>query len=365
MAILPNKINFNNLILTGHDYEHTEGGLGSLQNLLKLYVKRADGSIINADAPLLAPLLGVSFKFNLKTILNNRALFPNDAIPNAGKKGIWRVNGLTERILLTINNAPSAELDIIFASLPQRVYYKYEQTYFSNLDRLNKPFLSIAPAVKKTKSTTPQYLYYLNNLSITPTSIKLYAQVYLYDNTLQKILLSEIATAPNDVLGCTVGLQDIIANQTIDSQNVAKYAIYLADQYDKRITEIRHFIIDDSFQEDTQVLLFRNNFNVFDTLEFEGTYSSTNDYVHSSFISEKSLIDYNSEITQKIIFRTGALEQNFLEYISDVLMTSDEIYRIRPDGSRVRLSKLTKSLKTRDEKSVSDIAEIEFRIANV
>jgi hypothetical protein len=363
MAILPNTKNFNNLILTGHDYIRTEGGLGSNTQLQKLYLKRADSSLINPNTPLLAPITGLSFHFNLKTILNNKSLFVNDTLPTVGEKGIWRTKGLTEHIFVTVNDAITEEIDVIHASLPERIFYQFEQTYFSNLDKFNSPFLSIAPILKKTKSTTPQYLYYLNNLNPMPSELRLWATV-ITDDVIHRINIANFTQPiPNAIYGCTVGLTDIIKGQNIDINAVTRYAVYLSGPDDKAITELRTYIIDDSFQEDTQVLLFRNNFNVFDTLEFTGTYSSSNDYEHSSFKTENTVIDYNTEITQKLTFRTGALEQNWLQYIADVLMNSNEIYHLRPDGSRVRLSKLTKTLKTRDEKSITDTAEIEFRIA--
>lgn len=371
MAILPNTQNstHHNLILARMKYEYTKGALGSNETLLKAYIVLMDNPenpiTINADAPLLAPRTGVNFKFLLNTLLANKNLYENNAYTAIKSPKIYFVSGLWHNFLVQVGEEKSEVLPFIYARLPDDIFEQYEQTYLENLRRFGNPFFTLSPRIKRTKSTTPQYLHYINNLTDTPTSITFNCTLYLHDGTKNTFQIDTVeGIIRNEIIGCNVALNKIIDTNNAP-EDVARYEIYLTNQAQKQITETRVFIVDDSFAEDTITILFRNGFGVFETIEFDGQAVFTDDYTFNTFQAENELIDYDTTVVQKLNLKTAALEKDWLKYIAENLMISDETYWVLPDGRHRRLSKTTKSLKKFDSRAITETAELEFRVAKL
>lgn len=372
MAILPNTQTsaHNNLILARMDYEFTDGALGSNDILRKAYIVNMDNAVnpitINPDTPLLAPRTGLNFKFLLNTLLANKNLYENNALLATNSPKIYFVVGLVHQFAIKINEVVSETLPFFYARISDDSFEQYGQTYLENLRRVGNPFLTFSPRLKKTKINTPQYLHYINNLNDTPTTITFNCTLILHDGTrIGYQIDSYTGTTLNQIIGCNVSLSAVLSSQTYIPEEVERYEIYLSDQSQKVISETRVYIIDDSFSEDTITIMYRNCFSVFETLEFDGQAIFTDDYTFNTFQTENQVIDYDTTVIPKLNLKTAALEKDWLKYIAEDLMISDEIYLVLPDQRRKRLSKTTKSVKKFDSRAVTETAEIEFRVAKL
>lgn len=351
------------IILARHDYIKTEGITltGSNPAIKQAYVYQ-NTTKINPNAPLLAAKRNLMYSFNLKYLLDNEALFQNNALPTTDAP-YWQVVGLISQFSVEISEVISDPFDVLYGHIPDAHFEKYGQNYLNVIPS----FLSFAPRLKKIKSTTAHYLYYLNNLIATPTAIKLKAKLFLYDAiTPQEIVVITVPnTLKNDIYGFNVSLKSILEGTTIAPEEVQKYQVFLSDQDDATLTDTNTFIIDDAFAEDTVSIIWRNSLGVFESFDFDAFPTQTIDYTYSQFQTETQQLDYDVTLIEKITVRCAALEQNWIDHLANDLLLSNEIYWLKNDGRKIRLSKTQKSIKTRDEKSSYDSIEIEFRTAKL
>lgn len=367
MPVIPNNPNtliHRNLVFTMQDYWF-ELTSSSTDLLKSAYIIDQNDNIVNPNAPLLSAKQNGKYRFNLKYILNNDALFTNDALPEKDYKGTFRPVGLIKRFKVRIDNADSAEIYFINGNAPDRIYDVYGQNTFTNFRKLGNPFLSFSPGLKLVKPKSVQYLYYLNNLNDAPTTIKLKAKITLLDGSVQTRLISTFENVnPYEIIASTVSPVDMVDGTTLVIDEIDFFEIFLTTNDDEVITERKRFIIDRSFEDDNICILYRNQLGVFETFDFDGQVNLLKDFTFSSFQNEVENIDFETTVVQKIVAKTSALEKGWSNYLSEDLMQSNEIYWLHPDGRRIRLSKINKSLKVKDEKE-NDKLEIEFKIAKI
>ena len=368
MPIIPNNPNtiiHHNLAFTMQDYWF-ELTSTSTDLLKSAYIVDANDEIINPNAPLLSAKLNGKYRFNLKYILNNDKLFANDALPEKDYYGFFSASGLVKKFKVRIDDVDSDEIYFIHADAPDRIFDFFGQETFLNFRKMGNPFLSYAPKIKLIKPSSVQYLYYLKNLITVPEIIKIMAKIKLMDGSeVTKIVNTLGDLNANDIIASTVSLKDVIDGTNLVDEDVLYYEIFLSTGEDEIITEARKFVIDRSFEEDNICILYRNQFGVFETFDFDGQAGILKDYTFSSFQTELETIDFETTVVEKITVKTSSLEKGWIRFLSEDLMQSNEIYWLHPDGRRIRLSKINKPLKVKDEKETTEKLEIEFRIAKI
>ena len=109
-------------------------------------------------------------------------------------------------------------------------------------------------------------------------------------------------------------------------------------------------------------LIFRNSFNLFDSVRFDGSFSQNFESTsQTATIANNELIEFENEGFQTLKLNTGRLLRGWLQYLKE-LMLSDEVYWVR-DGKLVKVIKTGKSLSLEDTAKRDDVGSFEFRLA--
>jgi hypothetical protein len=151
------------------------------------------------------------------------------------------------------------------------------ETYFTDPDR-QKRFLNWCPATKTTALGIPEKLYFLTGVSEPVVHIKLKAT---------RELLSETTTVGSITSNGTVyeflcGLHELIPDAV--EGEVLEYDIWLEDENDKIISEVRTFIVDATPYAHSRVFLWRNSFGAYETLRCTGEQSISDNIERSEIV---------------------------------------------------------------------------------
>lgn len=329
--------------------------------------KNADGEFIikvNESAPLRSDFIKEKgYVFDIRHVLSN--IFDNDAtVP--GTENIKKIKNYCVPIKVLTSSLVGQDekttdvIRVLNGYLKNRLFSQFGHEFGSITKRNYKEFLSTAPELKVTAKNVPEYLYFIGNIIEYPNSINVYANVIYTDATTEQINLSLIeGLTQTDVVFCNVSLDFV---QSKSMKKIAEYEIFLSDENLKRISTYRQYIVDIAQPEIYYTLLYKTSLGTFDTAYFPADRDEFIEFDNQSFDTESETIDYFTEVTTKLHFRTGNLIQGYLDYLTDELSLSKEIYWLK-DGRKIRLSKAGKTLKKYDPTLTQDSAIFEFRIS--
>ena len=137
--------------------------------------------------------------------------------------------------------------------------------YFTGLDAAAR-FLTWCPDNKRTAWGVPERLFLLNVLKVP---FNIYAKIYYADETDETIDLGELASS-NKIYEILCGLHEI--KPAADPETVLRYEIYGHDGTDQ-VTEKRTFVVDQLPRYKRRGFIFKNSFDVYETLMCTGELS--------------------------------------------------------------------------------------------
>ena len=240
--------------------------------------------------------------------------------------------------------------------------------FFSTLMPQDYSFLNVAPHQKMTSEKAPEYLTFLFNFLPCPTDVSIKFVVTRLDQPNEVIPYEKLnLVAQNQTIEINASLSKVKQLTTI-ADDIYSYFVTIheikEDNTEKIIALSNHYYPDYNTQpEDEQVVIFRNQLGVWETQRFLGASTASQEISRKNFVNTNNEeITYHSDFYEKIILRTGNLEQSWLRYIGEELITSSEIYLIR-DDMKIRLQCTTDSLVIQEDQNYEEFAEIEFRFA--
>ena len=216
------------------------------------------------------------------------------------------------------------------------VYWNTVGGGFWNHADNKKRFHSWAPMVKKTSRTNHQSLYFFSQYADV-TEYHLMIQPYLSVESTDVIDLSHIhSSLQYIVLEFMVGYTQVDFESLCPAQSVVKYDIWLEDQNGRVLTEVRTYVLDDTYHEYSREFVFKNSFGVFDYYRFTGIGEKNLEYDRDAISLDAIEVEtpYNAPDRQiKILelqafkLSSGWVDLPSLDYLREFLL-SPEIYEI-------------------------------------
>lgn len=253
---------------------------------------------------------------------------------------------LTERVqggepaVDTLNSLP--KIYAIKAGLSNEDFYVHGETFWRKWQLGRKQFLTWQPNNKRIDTAQEEYLYFLLNFTQKPTEVRLKVQYYLPDGTDSGAIIKMSLSNPilYSVICCPVGAAALAI-----PAGATRYDVWLSNEQDKRISEIRSFILDQLGEVYDRSILFVNSLGGWDTLRLTGQAQRVLKVAQSVAeierpadapidFSELKIISIEGEYEFQIstgFFKRDAV--NYLRYLDELLL-SEEMYLITDKGHR-------------------------------
>ena len=209
--------------------------------------------------------------------------------------------------------------------------------YFG-LTAVKKRFMTWSPPSKLTdKFETHSLFFALQDQAYS--TIQLKAILYTASNVGSTTnITSAIPALPWTVYEFMAGYAQLGLSQLM-SGNVVKWELFLADENDTVISDVRSFELDEKYAENRRYFRFRNSWGTYDSLLCTGVFETVVEHEREKviFMSDETETAYNSpgaynmiKETQSFKANTGWLTRDYLNYLRDFMLSSD-IYEVE-DG---------------------------------
>ena len=249
----------------------------------------------------------------------------------------------TERVL--------PKMYAIKAGLSNEDFYSHGDTFFKNWQLGARQFLTWQPNYKRVDVGQEEYLYFLLNFTPKPQQLRLRMQYHCSDGSSSETVT--VMTLDNPLLYSVVCVPVGVDPLGIPAGAV-RYEVWLSNEQDKRVSEVRSYLMDHIHEVYDRSILFVNSLGGFDTLRLNGQAQRTLKVAQTVAELERPAdapVDFSElkvisiEGEQEISISTGYFKRNAADYLQylDELLLSDEIYLITEKGHRP-LQLLTSSL---------------------
>jgi hypothetical protein len=314
-----------------------------------MYASKAPLSVLTANQPV---------SFNIAPAF--RGLFT----PNPPEKNAAAILRLTDRIkFYKINygdiyeqlespasTTPSNPFLVMYGGLSKKKYSEID--YFYNYLPTNKKFMTWAPLVKDVDYNQEDYLqFWCYDLAVS--TAKLMIKAYFDDDTNETDQITSLKVTYGHLLQIPAGPLNSGAIGINPAKNLKYYDLWLADQNDAVISEVRTYKITEFKHPRTRYYLFLNSlggYEVLRTVGFSeqsieisrevierfygfGTYTTFGQYMAGEATKRKG-----TEVSSG--FFSGSLSKKWLDYMQEPAM-SRFVFDIT-DGTRVPLINMTK-----------------------
>lgn len=301
----------------------------------------------------------MKFRFFVESLLKRNVLL-TPSLPNRLNKNITEVQNYVAKVRLAYRTSPvvySSVIDVIGGGS-------------SNVDILNeiavkKRFLTHQPNKKVVDMQQLDWLYWLHDVSNYNETITTLSVMYdiSYDDGTSAVLRGKSAVISNSVMVfCIPTGYWAVAEMEQNSKNIVSWGVSLVDNNNVTISEKRQYILAPVQDLPAKYLHFRNSFNVFDSLRFDGSYAES--FESTSQIAtnaQNENFEYDNEGFRTVKINTGRLGRGWLSYLKEVLL-SEEVY-MKEGDFYVKVVKANKNIGGIDTSKRDDVAVLEFRIA--
>jgi hypothetical protein len=242
--------------------------------------------------------------------------------------------------------------------------------YFYSFLPDNKKFMTWAPVVKDIDANQEDYLqFWVYNINYT--SVKQMVKAYFDDDTTETNTISSKTVAYGDLLQLPAGPVNCGAVGINPAKNMTKYDVWLTNQDDTVITEVRTYKLTPFKHPRTKYYLFLNSLGAYEVLRTTGFSEESTEIDRD--VSEKLLpigyepldgqyqagdaIKRNSEKVSSGFF-AGSNSKEWLKHMQEVFLSS-KIYDVT-GGTRVPVINTTKSLVVRKNEDNKRFVRFEF-----
>jgi hypothetical protein len=240
-------------------------------------------------------------------------------------------------------------------------------------------FLTWQPDGKWIDTWQPEFLYLLTNFTPLPTELKLCVEFTFDDGTSKNLLAQTLALPKAYQVYCfPVGFRalELATEEITEGKQIRKYAVYVTNQADERISEVRTYQVDRRYfrPDEVSYWLYRNSLGGFDTLRCTGNLLENlvtereagkrftpYNYGRSFGASFPAYLSGDTDI----LANTGYFRQNqreWVEYLQE-LFYSKEIYQLNHRGL-MAVELVSKELTSKDSKPNTVAAKLKFRLSH-
>ncbi|WP_342086086.1 DUF5977 domain-containing protein [Dyadobacter sp. OTU695] len=297
--------------------------------------------------------------FRLEEILAGQLTI---TLPERGMVGLTAIATLTapyqigEKIQPGLLDRTLPTRYAIRAGLAQRDFVGYQHSFFSRFQSEKRRFLTWQLDGKQVSPNQPEFMYFLLNMA--PFSDVVSLRVRATTKTGEQLIFTVSTISgvrPYQVICAAVG-----ASALGLGDDVTNYEIWLSDDQNRRLTEIRAYTIDRRRHKFERFVLFSNSLGGFDTLRVLGKASQETDVTKATTRKERPAgkgLDFSEleviGVTENsgIQFSTGLFEQE-IEYYSDYLreLMVAEVVLMDTDYGFEALNLITSNLKYQQDR---------------
>ena len=360
---------------TGEDYNVEYAANPSITGFAGTMDTEGADPVYNEDFKIMLKVMG--YTSSLLTHLGTDSLTPDEdgyvefeisellkpgfalkyAFPDPGSDGplIYHrpgaVNPFQIQYCESINGLPqklTKPADIYYAmpggvsSEDLKFYRLFELDYYNHADNAER-FLTWCPDYKKVSKAQKERLFFFTPDDIE--DLKVYVTITYTDNSIHAFFAETLEDAePNSVYEILCGFNTLNLDSYYPAKTVQKYSILLADS--TSISELRTFILDETYYPQEKHFDYRNSFGAYDHLRFTGevirsleTERETAQVVNQYL--DRETLDMHIEGAHRFKANTGWLDRNaedaeaYSQYLNDFLLSA-EIYELRGDV-RIRI----------------------------
>ncbi|MBO0933934.1 DUF5977 domain-containing protein [Fibrella aquatilis] len=259
---------------------------------------------------------------------------------------------------------------VLKAGIAERDWSAWQERVFTLPEGLAGRFLTNQPDGKQILPNQPEYLYWLNNCSTSPTRIKVMATVLYSDSTKADCCCSTFDSLATMSVYCVPTGPVALGLAKADRQ-IVRYAVWLTDEQDQPVSETRLYFVDNRYMPDYRYIVFANSLGGFDTVALVGDSSEKVGYTR--LISERptdplGLPTYAERVVSQVTgereltANTALIAPDQRTWLQDLLL-SEEIYVVT-DRSHLPLLIQNQDYPASDTTELLGGRSLTFRYAN-
>lgn len=237
-----------------------------------------------------------------------------------------------------------AKLYAIKAGLANEDMYAFGENFWKTWQADARQFLTWQPDYKRVRVEQEEYLHFLVNFTPTPGALRLRVRLLGANGTGTAVTAMSIANPLlYSVLGIPVGLSSLGLAAPLG--DVVAYEVWLANETNGRVSEVRHYVIDRTYEPYDRALLFVNSLGGWDTMRLTGQAQQSLKVAQNTAeverparagadFSEMKIVSIEGE--REISISTGYFRRHAADYLKylDELLLSEQVYLITDKGHR-------------------------------
>lgn len=256
------------------------------------------------------------------------------------------------------------------AGINEKYFAEWKDTFFTDFVGANRKFMTFQPTTKHTRPESPEFLYWLSNVSPVPNSIILRVEISYEDSTTETVSITELAGITAFTLYC-VPVGALALGLDAKEKVVVSYKVWLANEDTERLTEIREYILDYSYKRNIKYIIFQNSIGGYDTICLTGraTESMT---LEKQIFEREPLYDHLPTYAERVVNKTKGIRElvintgwfsiNELSTYSDLLLSKDVL--LVTDREYIPLIATNQQLTLETDDEVLIGRELTFQYAN-
>lgn len=214
--------------------------------------------------------------------------------------------------------------------------------FFTTFQAEVRQFLTWQPVEKLVDPQQPEWLYWLVNATPKPAELRVRVDITYLDGTSETVTKLTTPASQYAVYSLPVGFSalGLAAHEAARGQLVHSYRVWVANETNGRLSQMRTYYLDRDYQANVLYLVFANSLGGYDTLRCTGqssralTVKGTNaqralDPNYLPTTAELFSLDRTGERTLTV--NTGLLDGDAVDYLAEVTVT-EEIYVVTQEG---------------------------------
>ncbi len=241
---------------------------------------------------------------------------------------------------LVTQDSPAVNTDVMLtpswmikAGLHPVDYEKHSETFFSTRQVTKRQFLTWQPD-NLVVGKEERWLSFVMNFTPRPTKVKLRVRLSDANNNYEVVTKQTVSVGNfGQVIVAPIGVEQL----GINTDTIVRYEVWLSDQDDNRISEVRTYWIDCQYRRFDRAIHFINQLGGWDTLRFLGQaaenlkvtkYKAERERTDNPSIEYVDTFIIDTEGEEEITLSTGYFERNALEHQKHLqsLLFSERVY---------------------------------------
>lgn len=217
--------------------------------------------------------------------------------------------------------------------------------YFGSFLPTTKKFMTWAPVEKQVDRNQEDYLNFFV-YALSTTTLKLRIKAYFDDNTnTTSTVMTKVGVAYGQLFQVPAGPVNAGVHLITPAKTVTKYELWLTDQADAVISEVRTYRLDAVTHPRRRLFMFLNSLGAFEVLRFTGSASMTTEVTKEQVVKflpvDYAALDgetetFGASLREGSSFSSGYFDDRlaaaWLDYMKDFLL-SRQVYEVT-DGKR-------------------------------